>query len=406
MKFRNIIHTAVFILIGFPMMAQTTNFWTKKNDFTGLKRERAVAFTIDSVAYVGTGVDTAEIVHNDFWSYNATTDSWSQVADLPASVRRNAIAFSINGTGYVGTGIDSVSAQAPSAAKLNDFWAYTPSTNSWEQKADFTGAFGAGIYFSTAFAVGGKGYVCCGKMGPNNYSNMLWEYNPSNDQWLQRANFPPGVRYQLSSFVIDDKAYVGLGTDQDLYRKDFWCYNPGLNSWTQIADLPASQRSGSMTFTIGQRGYVCMGANGGMLDDLWEYNPFTDLWSSKAPYGGSARKNGVAFVINGKAYVGTGKGFSGKKASMHEYTPGEVLSVDEYGLDISFYPNPAHDFLHVNTLNEKVSTISLLNLNGQAVIPQTSSNEMDVRSISKGVYLLAAHNKSQQIISTQKVIIR
>ena len=50
--------------------AQTMNFWTKKSDFTGLKRTRAVSFTVDDYAYVGTGVDTAEQVQNDFWKTN------------------------------------------------------------------------------------------------------------------------------------------------------------------------------------------------------------------------------------------------------------------------------------------------------------------------------------------------
>ena len=74
---------------------QTENYWTKKTDFTGLKRERAIAFTVDDFAYIGTGVDTAEFVHKDFWQYDPIVDVWVQVADLPGTARRNASAFSM-----------------------------------------------------------------------------------------------------------------------------------------------------------------------------------------------------------------------------------------------------------------------------------------------------------------------
>ena len=46
------------------------NDWDKRADFGGLKRERAVAFSIGDYGYVGTGIDTAEIVHNDLWRFD------------------------------------------------------------------------------------------------------------------------------------------------------------------------------------------------------------------------------------------------------------------------------------------------------------------------------------------------
>jgi len=122
------------------------------------------------------------------------------------------------------------------------------------------------------------------------------------------SRFPGGLRYKLSALSIEDKGYVGRGTDQDLYRNDWWEYKPDTDTWAARADLPASARSNATTFTIGSRGFVCMGNNGGVLDDLWEYNPFSNTWSVRAPYGGSPRKSAVAFVLNGSAYVGTGKG--------------------------------------------------------------------------------------------------
>lgn len=397
--------TLIIAIIGFSAFGQTENFWTKKADFTGLKRERAVAFSIGNYGYIGTGVDTSETVLSDFWKYDPSTDTWTQIADIPGGRRRNAVAFTIGDFAYVGTGMDSVVATAPGASTLSDFWQFDPSTNTWTQKANYPGAFGNGIYFATGFAIDSKGYICCGKRGPNNYTNQLWEYKPSLDQWTQLPPFPGGVRYQLASFVIDYKAYVGFGTDQDLYRRDLWEFDATTNQWTAKADFPGSERSSTTTFTIGQRGFVTLGANGGFLDDLWEYNPFTDNWSVKASYGGSPRKNAVAFVVNGKAYVGTGKGYSGKKMSMHEYTPGSVLGIDQHEIEIAMYPNPTVDLVNFHYEKDAVDEISLYSISGKKIIGGHGITSLDVSEFSHGNYLVIGR-KDDQIVSSQTLIIR
>ncbi len=396
---------SLLVVFSFCSFGQTENFWTKKNDFAGLKRERAVSFTVGDFAYLGTGIDTAEMVLNDFWKYSPTTDTWSQVADLPGSVRRDAIAFAIDDFGYVGTGMNANEASEIGAQPLNDFWQYHPASNSWLQKANYPGSFGNGVYFATGFAIDSKGYLCGGKMGPNFYSNQLWEYKPSINQWTQLANFPGGLRYQLSSFTVGYKAYVGLGTDQDLYRKDIWQFDATTNQWTARADFPASERGSATTFSIGQRGFVTTGANGGLLDDLWEYNPLTDNWSIKSTYGGSPRKNATGFVVNGKAYVGTGKGYSGKKASMHEYTPGSVLGTGELGIELAIYPNPTSDIVYLNYEAQEIDQIELYSISGELLHVDGAIKQLEISHFSAGNYILIGR-KNTKIVSTQPLIIQ
>lgn len=400
------IYTLFVLLLCNLTFAQGNNTWTKKADFAGLKRERAIAFSINDMGYVGTGVDTAEVVHNDLWQYDPTLDTWAQVANVPGSVRRNAVAFTINDKGYVGTGIDLVQASQPGATTLSDFWEYDATLNSWTQKANYPGGFGFGVYFATGFAVGSKGYICCGKLGPNNYINQLWEYKPAIDQWAQLPAFPGGVRYQLSSFVVDYSAYVGLGTDQDAYRKDIWEFNTATNQWTQRADLPASQRSAATTFSLGQRGYVCLGSNGGLLDDLWEYNPFTDNWSSKATYGGSPRKGAFSFTANGRAYVGTGKGYSGKKASMHEYNPSLVIGIEELENNLAVYPNPAQNEVHLTSKSNNIEMIEITSSTGYTVKREEFKSTIDINSLPAGVYFIAGYDDHNNLTASQKLIIQ
>jgi N-acetylneuraminic acid mutarotase len=395
--------TTTIVVLSFCTFGQTENFWTKKADFSGLKRERAVAFSIGDFGYIGTGVDTAEVVLDDFWKYDPSADTWSQIADLPGGGRRNAIAFTIGDFGYVGTGMDSIVASAPGAQTLSDFWKFEPLANSWTQIASYPGNFGNGIYFSTGFSIDSKAYLCGGKMGPNFYSNQLWEYKPSLDQWTQLQNFPGGLRYQLASFSIGFKAYVGFGTDQDIYRKDIWEFDATTNQWTAKADFPASERASTTAFTIDQRGFVTTGANGGMLDDLWQYNPSADSWSLKATYGGSPRKNAIGFVINGKAYVGTGKGYSGKKASMHEYTPGSVLGTDEIEIELAMYPNPTSDYVNLNYVAEQIDEIALYSISGEMLTSGSGIQTIQVSDFAQGNYIVVGR-KDNQIVSTQYLI--
>ena len=395
----------LFLFPAFIGTSQTGNFWTKLNDYGGLKRERGVAFTIGDKAYAGTGVDTAEVVHNDFWEFDPMTDTWTQVADLPGSVRRNAIAFSINDIGYVGTGIDSSEASAFGSTTLNDFWSYDASLNAWTQRANFPGGSGNGIYFATGFSIGNFGYVCGGKRGPNQYTDDFWRYDPSLDQWTQLQDFPGGVRYQLCSFVIGNTAYVGLGTDQDLYRKDLWAYNEVTDQWTPRNDFPASERGSTMTFTIAQKGYICMGNNGGILDDLWEYNPFADSWLSRATYGGSSRKNSFSFSLLGKGYVGTGKGYSGKKSTMYVYTPIGFAGLNENLVEVNVFPNPTSDWIHLEYNDPRIEQFELYDMTGKQFVSEKKATSIDVSDYSSGTYILVAKSSDQTLLSSQQIII-
>lgn len=380
------------------------NTWTKKSDFMAGKRERAVAFSIGDFAYVCSGIDTAETLLKDLWQYNPQLDTWTQKADLPGLARRDAVAFSINGKGYVGTGMDN--ANALLGNKLKDFWEYDPNNNTWTQKADFPGSGANGIYFATAFAADNKGYVCGGKWGPSLYSNQLWEYKPTIDQWIQRANFPGGVRYQLSSFSIGAYGYVGLGANQDIFKKDFYRYNPGSNQWTQIADCIASERGSACAFSLDNRGFICLGTNGGLLGDLVEYNPEINEWELRCAYGGSERKNAVAFVVNGRAFVGLGKGYSGKKSSIQEYSAPNYAALSEVEFTCEMYPNPSTGIVQLKS-DEPLEAVRILNPFGALTFEQkmsSSTDLLDLTHLSPGVYQLMFITKMGQTFQKQLMI--
>ena len=391
---------AVFLLLLLPsaIFAQY-NAWTKLNDVGMGKRERATGFSIGGRGYLCGGVDTAEVIHKDLWAYNPQSDSWTQKADLPGPARRDAISFVVDNFAYVGSGMDSIS--GPSGTTLKDFWRYEPSTNTWAAIADFPGAGGEGIYFATGFSVGGKGYLCGGKMGSTLYSSQLWEYKPSNNQWLQRANFPGGVRYQMLSFVVGSKAYVGMGTDQNIFKKDVYCYDPGANNWQAIAPFPGYERGSASAFTLEQRGFVCLGNNGGLLADLIEYNPKTDSWTLRAVYGGSERKSAVSFVIDNKAYVGTGNGYSGKKDSWYMYAPSNYAALEELEASIQIYPNPVVSALRISGMQGQLKELTIYNSSGKKLrtldLSHAFDSFIDVSLLESGVFIFSFRLEDGQV---------
>ncbi len=130
--------------------------------------------------------------------------------------------------------------------------------------------------------------------------------------WVKKSDFEGLPRGSAVNFVIDGKAYVGLGyndDDDDEYLKDFWTYNPTSDRWDRLADFPGKGRTAAVAFSINGKGYVGTGFDGdNKLKDLWEYNPTTNTWVQKDDFIGGARYKAVGFALNNYGYIGTGYG--------------------------------------------------------------------------------------------------
>ncbi|MBL7965854.1 MAG: galactose oxidase [Prolixibacteraceae bacterium] len=130
--------------------------------------------------------------------------------------------------------------------------------------------------------------------------------------WVKKSDFEGLPRGSAVSFVIDDKAYVGLGyndDDDDEYLNDFWVYSISTDSWDKVADFPGAGRTAAVSFTINGKGYVGTGFDGNnKLSDIWEYDPTKNKWTQKDNFLGGARYKAVAFALNNYGYIGTGYG--------------------------------------------------------------------------------------------------
>lgn len=189
---------------------------------------------------------------------------------------------------------------------VNSFY----SQDNWIQKSNFPG--GARIR-ATAFTINEKAYFGLGFNSVTNlYCNDFWEYDPQIDTWKQLANFPGTARQNAASFSIDYKGYVGTGAGiNGLFFDDFWEYNSITDQWVQKASLPGGIRTGAIGFAVNGKGYIGLGnATINMApiyyNDMWEYDPVLDTWFQKQSFPNGGRADATVFVINGKAYIGGG----------------------------------------------------------------------------------------------------
>jgi len=248
-----------------------SNNWTSKSSFTNEMRRYSISFTINNKGYTGTGTKASSpYTLNDFWEYNPLSDAWTQKAGFPGTPRVSATGFAIDTLGYLGLGLDS------GGLYTIDFWQYSPITNSWKSRANFPGC---PRFRSLGLAIGNKGYVFFGEdtCSPGVFTSEVWEYNPTNDSWTQKANFLGMARSMSSGFALGDTGYVGIGYTGGvpLCAKDFWTYAPSSDTWVQIGDFGGGYRGYSAVgFSIGNKGYISTGDDGVQgYWDLWEFNP-------------------------------------------------------------------------------------------------------------------------------------
>jgi N-acetylneuraminic acid mutarotase len=241
-------------------------------------------------------------------------DVWIPRDSVNGPGKSACTAFSIGLRGYIGFGL------ADDGYKRS-LYAYDPIEDDWDKMESLGGLTGGGLerVLPVSFVVDQKAYVGLGN-GNNPYYKDFWEYDPATNSWTQKADYAGTARRQAVAFAIDSLGYVGTGYDANGYKADFWSYNPTTNIWSAIADFGGGVRKQAVGFALGDKGYVGTGDDGGFTKDFWAYNPQTDVWIQKADFPGSPRYAATAVAAYPDAIVGLGLDNSlGYAADMYRY---------------------------------------------------------------------------------------
>ncbi|MBI3502490.1 MAG: gliding motility-associated C-terminal domain-containing protein [Bacteroidetes bacterium] len=241
------------------------NSWTQKANFGGGVREFATGFATGTKGYIGTGFDSNND-YNDFWEYDPSANSWTQKTSLPAIARERAIGFSIAGKGYIAAGWDG-------SNTLNDLWEYDPVADAWTQKQSIP-IGGRADMDRAVFVLGTSAYLGTGWDFVTTHYADFWEYNQTTNNWTQKANLPLGRR-GATGFSLCNYGYVGLGMDENgNLLSDFYKYDPLANSWTALSAFPGGARTDQPSFVINNSAYIGTGSDQsfGEKNDLWKFS--------------------------------------------------------------------------------------------------------------------------------------
>jgi N-acetylneuraminic acid mutarotase len=238
--------------------------------------------------------------------YNqVNADGWTTKANYP-DARYGAVSFSIGSFGYLGAGAD--------VGNLPSFHKFDPQINTWTQIQNMPAGVTVGL---VAFSDNNYGFVLSG--------TNLYRYDPSIDSWFAMATFPGSPRQWASSFVIGDKAYVGLGY---VGSADFWQYDMTNNTWSSIANFPGPLREKAVAFSVGGKGYIGAGKDllpGTAYNDFYRYDPIFNTWTAMANIpvvGGLHSMVGFNLPMANSGIIGLGSDINGVLSdAVYEFIP-------------------------------------------------------------------------------------
>ena len=376
-----------FLFITSSAHAQDT--WIQKDSVNGPPRSSCASFVLNGEGYILGGLDQIEFKRK-MYSYDTDQNDWDNEESIGgvngAGLNRgSAVSFAINDKGYVGLG------QGNAAPFYSDLWEYNPINKSWSQKADFIGSPRRQAVF---FSIDSIAYVGTGQ-DPNGFTNDFYKYEPAINTWTQLNDFPGAPRKGAAGFSMGAQGYVAAG-DTGVYVNDFWQYKPATDSWIQKADFPGSPRTGASGWGIFPTAFVACGYDNNLsyTKDVWEYNYFGNVWQQRADFTGPERTNASSFVINGIAYLGLG--YNGEFLDdFYAYTPILSVSPSVENQISSPYPNPSSGqiLIPLNQNQSELATCRFYDLNGRditSIVKLTQSQKglkADLSDLPKGTYI-------------------
>lgn len=396
-----IVMKSIYVFFLLLLSAGVQAQWTQKANFPGGARTKAATFTIGDKIYLVGGIDNSGATRKDVWQYNMSTNTWSHKNDFPGQERYGAVAFVINGFGFISTGGNDF-------GFLDDIWEYDETNDNWIQRPGLPSlspqhenqrreAF--------AFVIGGKVYLGGGDgwvFGANqtwNYAFFdLWEFDPTNNNWIQKASIPDNLGRDFAiAATINGKGYVGLGNDVDqtINRQSFWEYDPATDVWTQKADFPATFTTDAASFVMDSTLYVTGGVDltpVSLSNQVYRYDPSTDSWSSLTAFSGGAIAGHCAGSNGSRAFVLTGyRSNLALRNDVWEYTPSTTSTNDLADASaVQVFPNPATTSLHIKMKNNSSEMyFDLYDALGNKVVNQrltNSESQIDIAKLPSGIY--------------------
>lgn len=387
--YHTLISSLFLFLIANMVKAQT---WEQvssppNNFFT----DHTFGFGLDGMGYLVTGTDLNGNISNDFYQYSPTSDSWTQLDDFPGGARGYAIGDTWDGKAYFGFGLGN-------GLAFNDLWVFDPALQTWERLSDCPCE--ARLH-PALVAHNNKIYMGLG--GGNGNLKDWWIYDIMTDTWSQGADLPAAPRHHPYQFGIGEYVYAGFGHGNGIFN-DWYQYDPQNDSWTEVASLPAEGRVAGTQFSYNGKGYALSGEgeSHSAMDEgeFWMYDPILDEWSQLPSHPGTSRWAPASFVIEDEVYLFNGTRYllpSGSNTYIQEAFKYDLNATISNNEDfntiekITISPNPTTEYVNIELPIEwdiQNLTLKVLNLEGKLLLKSVATNSININDLSQGTYLL------------------
>lgn len=264
----DIFNSAFFSIgtVGYVVKTNTSNLltyhpesdeWQNNISLPEYSGNFPIAFAANNKAYM--------LLVSGFWEYSPLTGNWAKKSDFPGKItpyRGYIFGMTINGNVYLGNCDTNF-----------EFWKYDVSANKWERKANPNANFSHEntLWKNFAFSSNNKGYLGLSLVGST--SNTLWEYDPNQDSWSTKTPWPSNALDLCSSFVINDVAFVGLGTIGAYISGEMWKYDATNDKWIKYHNCPVGMAIYG-SFSINNKAYIASMFNKSSQPyEIWEFDP-------------------------------------------------------------------------------------------------------------------------------------
>lgn len=385
-----LIVTSLLCLLGNPSFSISQG-WLQLEDFPGSARDDGSTFTINSIAYCGTGLNGSWIPTNDFYAFDKVLESWTQMASLnPSDARQYAVGFASTNYGYIFGGVNG-------SGFLNDLWKYDPVQDSW---IEVTSLPSLGRSGAACFVIEDTAYIIGGRSNANLSIDEVWAYSMTADTWTQKNNHPDSL-WRSSAIALQGKGYVLFGLNNGGYYNNYlYEYDPESDSWSQLANFPGVGRTYSALALLNNELTMIAGRDslGNCYNDMWTYNVSADSWSMSYNLPAEQRRGGLCFYSNTAVFYTTGIDLTDTRLKETWKFDVNLNAYELESTQLMLYPNPAVDYMHIALPNSESVEYRIYSISGQLLIRnQLNENQVvDLRTLETGNYLIEIQSDNWQ----------
>lgn len=392
----------VLVLCLFAMCASTTwAQWMPETSFPPGDADGAFSVVIGDKVYMNTGPFSDE-----FYAYHPSTNSWEDLGELPSGLRGWAMAATLGNKLYMfggdQGGFDPVS----------NCWMYDVDTRMWTQIPDFPGGDrDAGACFVADPYI----YVGLGFDGAYIHAD-LYRFDTRDQTWTQSAFYPGGATVFPVSFTIGDVSYVATGDHGGVEGNELYAFDHETEQWIQKADFPGKARQAAFGFSANGFGYVGGGMSGFSIGykDIWVYSPEQDKWFDQSqltvPVGQTVWCS--AFTFEGNAYVGLGVSVPEFEFGSRIYKAAllQIADVEDYASPVTVSPNPSSDIVTINYTDvpQQPDRFVIVDMQGkevQAIEASINATTIDISHLAHGAYTVLGNSVAGNTVLKATVIV-